>query len=153
MEIEYFENYKTYQESMKERRMKVLEDKGEMDSKEKIIKILELEYEDLEKQQRALFYSNEEMLLSDPNDLELIECRAENMKFIDKNFQRMKEIKEELINLEPQHFIKDKDIMTVEKFDKKEEVSENENKISIDANIQIKAYDNVEDDIIKEIDL
>jgi predicted metal-dependent hydrolase len=65
------------------------------------------------------------MLQCDPNDIEVIECRAENLKFIQNNLKRMKEIIEELINLDKQHEFKDKDVYIIEKFEK---INENEKK-------------------------
>jgi hypothetical protein len=121
--IEYFENFSAYQQSIREKKINLLDSTYEhksVDSKEKIIKLLELEYEDLERQQSLLHYSNEEMLICDPNDVEIIECRAENLKFIQNNLKRMKEIKEELLNLEKEHPYVSKDIFKIEKFEKVE---------------------------------
>lgn len=119
--IQYYDNFSTYQESIREKKINLLDSKYErksVDSKEKIIKLLELEYEDLEKEQSLLHYSNEEMLMCDPNDYEIIECRAENLKFIQNNLKRMKHIKEELLNLEKEHPYISKDIFKIEKFEK-----------------------------------
>jgi hypothetical protein len=119
--IQYYDNFSTYQESIREKKINLLESTNErksVDSKEKIIKLLELEYEDLEKEQSLLHYSNEEMLMCDPNDYEIIECRSENLKLIQNNLKRMKHIKEELLNLEKEHPYVSKDIFKIEKFEK-----------------------------------
>jgi hypothetical protein len=112
----YYENYKTYQEAMIERREAVIqsmENQEHIDSKVKIVKLLELEFEDLEKQQSALVYSNEVMFQSDPNDLDIIESRAENMKYIKLNFERMKQIYDEISKLDSNNQILWKSIFSL----------------------------------------
>jgi hypothetical protein len=104
------------------------------EDKEKIIKMLEIEYDLLEKQQSALFYSNEELANYD-DDYDAIESRAENMKYINKNITRMEQIKQNLLSLDNDHYINGKDIYDC--FDKKYfpkkyiECEENENNIYI----------------------
>jgi hypothetical protein len=154
--IEYYEDYNTYVNKMKEKRQRVIEDfvnDQRFDPKEKTIKILEVEYAYLEKQQQALFYSNEEMFKYGPNDVEMIECRAENLKFIEKNYKRMKEIKNDLLKLDgEENYIVKKNIYEQIKF---------EDKIDIDIDVDIENECNLEDgdkninknEIINEIDL
>lgn len=112
---ENLSSYYDYEQKLKDKRDEnintFVQDKT-MDSKEKIIKVLELEYDYLEKQQMAIFYSNEEMLKFDPNDSDLIEARAENMKFIDKNIKRMKQIQKELLSLDKDHYIMGKNLFS-----------------------------------------
>ncbi len=156
MEIEYFENYTTYQEAMAEKRLKLFESFPEnknKDSKSKIIKLLELEYDDLEKQLAALIYSNEEMLNIDASDLELIECRAVNIKFIEKNIKRLKEIKEEILNLDKDNKIKNKDESLVFNLDDYEYNKADLNQITnINLNNEYDLIDK-DEDIIKELNL
>jgi hypothetical protein len=127
------------------------------EDKEKIIKILEIEYDLLEKQQSALFYSNEE--LANYDDYDAIESRAENMKYIHKNITRMKQIKQNLLNLDNDHYINGKDIFDC--FDKKYfpkkyvECEENENENTININEEdnmIKLYIHKEERRIDELE-
>ena len=146
MQIEYFDNLETYEESIRQKRLKLFDsmpEKKSSDSKVKILKILELEYEDLDKQQKALIYSNEEMLNSDPNDIDIIEYRAENMKFIQKNIIRMKEIKDEILNLDKNHQIKEKAVLEINDFDK----------LNLKNIEDINGRKSIEYDIVKEIEL
>jgi hypothetical protein len=96
----------------------------ELDSKEKIVKLLEIEYDFLEKQQSAMFYSNEEMLKFDPSDIDIIEARSENVKIMCKNMERMMKIKNDLLGLDREHYIAGKDLYEfrnckIEKYEEK----------------------------------
>jgi hypothetical protein len=86
----------------------------DIDSRYKIIKMLEIEYDYIEKQQMAMFYSNEEMLKYDPNDIDLIDARAENIKLIEKNIIRMHKIKSDILELDRDHYIINKNIFSFE---------------------------------------
>jgi hypothetical protein len=127
----------------------------EFDSKEKIIKLLEIEYDYLEKQQVALFYSNEEMLKYDTNDIAIIEARSENVKIIGKNIERMKKIRNDILNLDKEHYIAGKNIYdfnmkTIIKYDKEEEFD----KLQLNSvEIREPLGSNSEDIIVKHIDL
>jgi hypothetical protein len=125
----YYENYPSYQEAITLRREAILEsmeNQEQVESKVKIVKLLEMEFEDLEKQQNALVYSNEEMFKCDPNDLELIECRAENMKYIKLNFERMKQIYEEISKLDRNNKLLGKSIFSLNyDFEKNDEEPKN----------------------------
>jgi len=139
--IEFFENYENYKEHIKEQRNNKIELlDNNLDSKQKIIKLLELEYEDLEKQQSILIYSNDQMLNFDPNDIEVIECRAENLKFIQKNIERMKEIKKEIVDLDKNHPYVNKDVYNIEKFND-------------EINTNIRPVETNDEIIIKELEL
>lgn len=81
------------------------------ESDRRIIRILELEFYTLEKQQIALFYSNEEMANFDIEDKIIVEARSENMRFIEKNLERMKQIKAHVLNLDINHPIGDKNLL------------------------------------------
>jgi hypothetical protein len=114
-----------------------------LDSKQKIIKSLEIEYEYLEKQQAALLYSNDEMLKFDPNDYELIESRVENLKFMGKNMRRMKQIKDKLIQLDRDNRILINDDLKID-----EEIIMRDSKNKNNSNINYNT-----DNIIKEIEI
>ena len=103
VEYQFYENYADYIKKTNEDRQRMIDDfinDDSLNSKQKIITVLEMEYNYLEMQQKALFYSNEEMLNCDINDTDVIESRAINMTFMEKNNKRMKEIKQELLNLD-----------------------------------------------------
>jgi len=85
---------------------------NKISDKEKIIHFLESEFYFLEEQQKAIFYSNEEMKkYSTEDDEEINECRSENMKILFKNLERMKKIKSEILDLDRTHYIKDRDLL------------------------------------------
>jgi hypothetical protein len=166
---EYYENHSSYEISMREKRAKNVYSSSQLDSKEKIIKILELEYEDLERQQSALIYSNEEMFNPGAEDLELIECRAENMKFIEKNIKRMKEVRKQILELSKDHIIKNKDIFDIYAFEKTNNYDDtkiesvennreivklinNKEKREVEINYKIEKVEN-EENLIDEIEL
>ena len=52
--------------------------------KDELIKIYEIEFEELGNRILALFQSNEDMMEFDPNDYDLIQAREENLELIDK---------------------------------------------------------------------
>jgi hypothetical protein len=122
---------------------------NQYDSKEKIIKLLEIEYTELEQQQMAMYFSNEEMLNYDPNDLDIIEARAENIKIMEKNIQRMQKIKEDLLKLDRDHYINGKNVFDCFNF-KPEKNDTIENKIDNEGD---KMDVDDEEKIITEIDL
>ena len=67
--------------------------------KDELIRIYEIEFEELGNKVLSLFQSNEDMMEFDPNDYDLIQAREENLELIDKKLaeivkiqQKMKEI-------------------------------------------------------------
>ena len=67
--------------------------------KDELIRIYEIEFEELGNNVLSLFQSNEDMMEFDPNDYDLIQAREENLELIDKKLaeivkiqQKMKEI-------------------------------------------------------------
>lgn len=107
-----YEEYKLkYLENKKNALENYISD-NKISDKEKIIKFLESEFYFLQDQQKAIYYSNVEMkkYLTE-EDEELNEFRAENMKIIYKNFERMKKIKSDILGLDRNHNIKDKDLL------------------------------------------
>lgn len=83
-----------------------------LNQKERILTLLAIEYDYLEKQQNALFYSNEEMEKYSLSDKDIIECRAENLKIIEKNLVRMKQIRQDIIALDKDHYILNKEVFS-----------------------------------------
>ncbi len=165
-----FEDYK--EKNLENKRLIIesyINDK-KINDKIKIIKFLESEFDFLEEQQKAIFYSNEEMeKYSSIEDKDIQECRAENIKIIFKNLERMKKIQEEIKNLDRNHYIKDKDLFSyVNKNEEKEKVEiETENEVDdkdpkknplILEFIDRASYNNIninhnDNDIIRDIDI
>jgi hypothetical protein len=106
-----FEEYKQkYLENRKNTIDSFIND-NKINDKEKIVKFLESEFIFLEEQQKAIFYSNQEMMkYCGEDDEDINECRSENMKIIFKNLTRMKKIQSDIIGLDRNHFLKDKDL-------------------------------------------
>ncbi len=148
-----------YEEALRERRSVILNStkNSNYDSKTQIIKLLELEYEDLEKQHSALMYSNDEMLKVNPSDSDLIECREENIKYIQAGLKRMKEIIEEVLDLDRDNRLKDKQPgVVVDSMDNKYDTN-SENNVESNTNnenniMNSKDYKNT-NEIIDEIEL
>jgi len=109
-----FEEYKQkYLENKKLRIENYLND-NKISDKEKIINFLESEFYFLEEQQKAIFYSNEEMnKYCTIDDEDINECKAENMKIIFKNFERMKIIQDDIIALDRNHYFKDRNYLSI----------------------------------------
>ena len=68
----------------------------EIDSKTKILLVLEAEYNYLEQAQRNLIYSNKEMHSLLPNDDIVIESIEINTKIFNDNIMKMKKIKKKV---------------------------------------------------------
>lgn len=73
-----------------------------------LIKKLETELYFLKEENKAIYFSNEEMskYSSKLEDEDINECRAENMKILFTNFERMKEIQKEILNVDSNHNVK-----------------------------------------------
>ena len=67
--------------------------------KDELIKINEIEFEELGNRVLALFQSNEDMMEFDPNDYDLIQAREENLELIDKKIAEMIKIQEKMKEL------------------------------------------------------
>jgi hypothetical protein len=102
----FFENFESYEENIRTLRLNVINDNS-LDSKQKIIKSYEIEYEYLENQIRALIYSNDEMSKFNMNDEIIVESRAENLKFMQKYLIKLNKIRAEIVALDPTHPIVD----------------------------------------------
>ena len=64
--------------------------------KDELIKIYEIEFEELGNRVQALFQSNEDMLEFDPHDYDLIQAREENLELIDKKIDEMIKIQQKM---------------------------------------------------------
>jgi len=102
----FFENFESFEENLRMIRLNVINDNS-LDSKQKIIKSYEIEYEYLENQIKALIYSNDEMSKFDINDEIIMESRAENLKFMQNYLTRLNKIRSEIIALDSAHPIID----------------------------------------------
>lgn len=100
----FFDNFESFEENLRNLRFNIVNDET-LDSKQKIIKSLETEYEYLQNQIKALIYSNEEMSKFDVNDDMIIESRSENLKFMQKYIIRLNKIRNEITILDPCHHI------------------------------------------------
>lgn len=72
----------------------------QLDSKTKILIVLESEYKYLEISQNNIIYSNNEMKRLMPDDKDIIESISINEKFFKKNLERMIQIKKRISLLE-----------------------------------------------------
>ena len=64
--------------------------------KDELIKIYEIEFEELGNRILALFQSNEDMMEFDPNDYDLIQAREENLELIDKKLAEIVKIQKKM---------------------------------------------------------
>ena len=157
--------------------------------KEDLIKIYELEFEELGNKVLSLFQSNEDMMEYDPNDYDLIQAVQENLELIDKKLADIVKIQENMKQVCSYHPIvtvdifeyfgigkksKEKDENKMNEENKKDDLIEvnnqdknnkienkinnitnNENTIKEENNIQNIPKDKIENDneIITEIEL
>ena len=135
--------------------------------KDELIKIYEIEFEELGNRILALFQSNEDMMEFDPNDYDLIQAREENLELIDKKLaeivkiqKKMKEICEihPIVNVDifdyfgiGQSTNKDKEDKKIEK-DKEKLIKvnqKNDDKFANKNNINIIKNENKEENTIE----
>ena len=117
--------------------------------KDELIKIYEIEFNELGETVQSLFQSNEEMLEFDPHDYDLIQAREENLQIIDRKIDEMMKIQIKMKEICENH-----PIINVNIFDHlgigkntKNENTKNEKKIENDENLikvddQDKIYEN-----------
>ena len=79
---------------------------------DELVKIYEIEFEEIGNKIQSLFQSNEEMLEFDPHDYDLIQAREENLQLIDKKIEEMMKIQEKMKDICNYH-----PIVTVDIFD------------------------------------
>jgi hypothetical protein len=75
-----------------------------------LINILENDFEEIAAQIKMLYEANEEMLEFDPNDLDLLDARQENLEIINRKLIRLKEIQLELKKFCPTNPLLSQDI-------------------------------------------
>jgi len=92
--------------------------------KDELVKIYEIEFEELGDKVQSLFQSNEDMLEFDPHDYDLIQAREENLQLIDKKLEEMIKIQEKMKEICDYHPIVNVDIFDYFGIGKK---SKNEN--------------------------
>ena len=78
--------------------------------KDELIKIYELEFEELGNKVLSLFQSNEDMMEYDPNDYDLIQAVQENLELIDKKLADIVKIQENIKQICSYHPIVDVNI-------------------------------------------
>ena len=78
--------------------------------KDELVKIYEIEFEELGDKVQSLFQSNEDMLEFDPHDYDLIQAREENLELIDKKMEEMIVIQKKMKDICGYHPIVDVDI-------------------------------------------
>ena len=78
--------------------------------KDELIKIYEIEFEELGNRVLALFQSNEDMMEFDPNDYDLIQAREENLELIDKKLAEIIKIQKKMKEICSFHPIVEVDI-------------------------------------------
>ena len=96
-------------------------------NKDELIKLYEIEFEEIGNLVQGLFQSNEDMLEFDPHDYDLIQAREDNLQIIDKKMEQMMKIQQKMKELCDYH-----PLVKVDIFDYfgigKNETNENKNK-------------------------
>ena len=117
--------------------------------KDELIKIYEIEFEELGNRVLSLFQSNEDMMEFDPNDYDLIQAREENLELIDKKLSEIVKIQSKMKEICSYHPIVNLDIFEYFGIGKKPLSNKEENK----DNLEIKKENLIEieqkDDINK----
>ena len=117
--------------------------------KDELIKIYEIEFEELGNRVLSLFQSNEDMMEFDPNDYDLIQAREENLELIDKKLAEIVKIQSKMKEICSYHPIVNLDIFEYFGIGKKPLSNKEENK----DNLEIKKENLIEieqkDDINK----
>ena len=72
-------------------------------NKDEMIKLYEIEFEEIGNLVQSLFQSNEDMLEYDPHDYDLIQAREDNLQIIDKKMEEMIKIQEKMKGLSEHH--------------------------------------------------
>ena len=137
---------------------KIGENKYLCHGKDEMVKIYEIEFEELGDKVQSLFQSNEDMLEFDPHDYDLIQAREENLQLIDKKLEEMIKIQEKMKEICDYHPIVNVDIFeyfgigqkTKNENGENNNINKNENKenlISIDDDKKIENQINSINDI------
>ena len=77
---------------------------------DELIKIYEIEFEEIGNKIQSLFQSNEDMLEFDPHDYDLIQAREENLQIIDKKLEEIIKIQKKMKSICEKHPIVEVDI-------------------------------------------
>ena len=99
--------------------------------KDELIKIYEIEFEELGNKVLSLFQSNEDMMEYDPNDYDLIQAVQENLELIDKKLADIVKIQENMKQVCSYHPIVTVDIFEYFGIGKKSK-EKNENKMYVE---------------------
>ena len=121
--------------------------------KEDLIKIYELEFEELGNKVLSLFQSNEDMMEYDPNDYDLIQAVQENLELIDKKLADIVKIQENMKQICSYHPIVTVDIFEYFGIGKKsKEKDENKKKEDNKKNdlVEVNNQDKDKDKIIED---
>ena len=96
--------------SVQGKKSQIGENKYISHGKDELVKIYEIEFEELGDKVQSLFQSNEDMLEFDPHDYDLIQAREENLQLIDKKLEEMMKIQEKMKEICNYHPIVNVDI-------------------------------------------
>ena len=77
---------------------------------DELVRIYEIEFEEIGNKIQSLFQSNEDMMEFDPHDYDLIQAREENLELIDKKIEEMIIIQKKMKDICGYHPIVDVDI-------------------------------------------
>ena len=100
--------------------------------KDELIKIYEIEFEELGNRVLSLFQSNEDMMEFDPNDYDLIQAREENLELIDKKLAEIVKIQSKMKEICSYHPIVNLDIFEYFGIGKKPLNNKEENKDNLE---------------------
>ena len=101
---------------------------------DELVKIYEIEFEEIGNRVQALFQSNEDMLEFDPHDYDLIQAREENLELIDKKLEEMINIQKKMKEICSYHPIVEVDIFDYFGIGKKEKDEKNNLKDNLNNN-------------------
>ena len=77
---------------------------------DELIKIYEIEFEEIGNKIQSLFQSNEDMMEFDPHDYDLIQAREENLQIIDKKLEEIIKIQKKMKSICEKHPLVEVDI-------------------------------------------
>jgi len=138
-EIQQFEN-----NSINNKEITIGENKYLCNGQNELIKIYEIEFEELGDRVQALFQSNEDMLEFDPYDYDLIQAREENLQLIDKKLEEMKKIQIKMKEICNYHPIVSVDIFEYFGIGKKEKEENSQINKKLNKIVEIKGNENKE---------
>ena len=95
---------------------------------DELVKIYEIEFDEIGNKIQSLFQSNEDMLEFDPHDYDLIQAREENLQLIDKKMEEMIKIQEKMKEICSYHPLVSVDIFDYFGIGKKTQDKDNNDK-------------------------